>query len=45
MKHRFAEARHHLEQAEIRGAQEAEVNRLRLSIDQACGADLDRVLA
>jgi Tfp pilus assembly protein PilF len=44
MMHRFAEARHHLEQAEIRGAQEAEVSRLRLSIDQACGTDLDRVL-
>lgn len=44
MKHRFAEARHHLEQAEIRGAQEAEVNRLRLSLDQACGTNLDRVL-
>ena len=44
MMHRFAEARHHLEQAEIRGAQEADVSRLRLSIDQACGTDLDRVL-
>ena len=45
MMHRFAEARRHLEQAEIRGAQEADVSRLRLSIDQACGTDLDRVLA
>jgi tetratricopeptide (TPR) repeat protein len=44
MVHRFAEARYHLEQAEIRGAQEADVSRLRLSIDQACGTDLDRVL-
>ena len=44
MMHRFAEARHHLEQAEIRGAQKADVRRLRLSIDQACGTDLDRVL-
>ena len=44
MMHRFAEARRHLEQAEIRGAQEADVSRLRLSIDQACGTDLDRVL-
>ena len=44
MMHRFAEARHHLEQAEIRGAPEADVSRLRLSIDQACGTDLDRVL-
>ncbi len=45
MMHRFTEARQHLEQAEIRGAQEADVTRLRLSIDQACGTDLDRVLA
>ncbi len=45
MMHRFAEARHHLEQAEIRGAPKADVSRLRLSIDQACGTDLDRVLA
>ncbi len=44
MMHRFAEARRHLEQAEIRGAPEADVSRLRLSIDQACGTDLDRVL-
>ena len=44
MAHRFAEARRHLEQAEIRGAPEADVRRLRLSIDQACGTDLDRVL-
>ena len=43
--HRFAEARRHLELAEISGASEADVSRLRLSIDQACGADLDRVLA
>jgi hypothetical protein len=43
--HRFAEARHHLGQAEIRGAPEADVSRLRQSIDQACGTDLDRVLA
>ena len=44
MMHRFTEARHHLEQAEIRGAQETDASRLRLSIDQACGTDLDRVL-
>ena len=44
MMHRFAEARHDLDQAEIGGAQEADVRRLRLSIDQACGTDLDRVL-
>lgn len=44
MTHRFEEARYHLGQAEIRGAQEADVSRLRFSIDQACGTDLDRVL-
>ena len=44
MAHRFAEARRHLEHAEIRGAPEADVRRLRLSIDQACGTDLDKVL-
>jgi tetratricopeptide (TPR) repeat protein len=44
MMHRFAEARRHLDQAEIRGAQEADVSHLRLSIDQATGTDLDRVL-
>jgi hypothetical protein len=45
MTHRFAEARRHVERAEIHGAPEADVSRLRLSIDQACGADLDRVLS
>jgi tetratricopeptide (TPR) repeat protein len=44
MMHRFAEARCHLEQAETRGAPEADVSRVRLGIDQACGTDLDRVL-
>ena len=44
MMHRFAEARRHLEQAETRGAPEADVSRVRLGIDQACGTDLDRVL-
>ncbi len=44
MTHQFAEATHHLEQAKIRGAPEADISRLRLSIDQACGTDLDRVL-
>ena len=44
MMHRFAEARQHLEQAEIRGAPEADVGRLWLSIDQASGTGLDRVL-
>ena len=44
MMHRFADARRHLEQAEMRGAQKADVSRLRLSIDQACGTDVDKVL-
>ncbi|MFL9982612.1 tetratricopeptide repeat protein [Paraburkholderia sediminicola] len=44
MKHRFAEARDCLTQAEVRGAPPVTVNRLSLSIDQACGAQLDAVL-
>ena len=44
MAHRFADARHHLSQAEIGGAPAADVGRLRLNIDQACGNDLDGVL-
>ena len=42
--HRFAEARGHLAQAEIHGALQADVNRLMLSIDQACGTSLESVL-
>jgi hypothetical protein len=44
MAHRFAEAREHLTQAEARGAAPADVERLRLSIDQACGNRLESVL-
>jgi tetratricopeptide (TPR) repeat protein len=44
MTHRFAEARRHLAQAELRGAPSQELGRVRLSVDQACGTDLDRVL-
>jgi tetratricopeptide (TPR) repeat protein len=44
MTHRFAEARRHLAQAELRGAPSQELGRLRLSVDQACGTDLDRIL-
>ena len=44
MTHRFAEARSYLAQAEVRGAPPAAVNRLSLSIDQACGTRLDAVL-
>ena len=44
MAHRFAEARDHLANAERRGAMPADVRRFRLSIDQACGTDLESVL-
>jgi tetratricopeptide (TPR) repeat protein len=44
MGHRFAEARDYLAQAEIDGAAQADVNRLLLSIDQACGTRLESVL-
>ena len=44
MAHRFAEARDHLTQAEASGALPADVERLRLSIDQACGNRLESVL-
>ncbi|WP_426406864.1 hypothetical protein [Bradyrhizobium ganzhouense] len=44
MGHRFSEARQYLVQAEIGGAPTADVDRLRLSIDQACGSNLDNVL-
>jgi tetratricopeptide (TPR) repeat protein len=44
MAHRFGEARDHLTQAEARGTIPADVMRLRLSIDQACGTRLESVL-
>jgi tetratricopeptide (TPR) repeat protein len=44
MAHRFAEARDQLTQAAARGALPADVERLRLSIDQACGNRLEAVL-
>ena len=44
MTHRFADARRFLAQAEVGGAPPAEVLRLSLSIDQACGTRLDSVL-
>ena len=44
MAHRFSDARHYLAQAEIGGAPTADVHRLRLNIDQACGSNLDSVL-
>lgn len=44
MAHRFFEAKQYLVQAEIGGAPTADVDRLRLNIDQACGSNLDNVL-
>jgi tetratricopeptide (TPR) repeat protein len=44
MTHRFADARHFLTRAELGGAPAADVKRLRLNIDQACGSNLDKVL-
>jgi tetratricopeptide (TPR) repeat protein len=44
MTHRFADARRFLAQAELGGAPAADVRRLALNIDQACGANLDKVL-
>jgi tetratricopeptide (TPR) repeat protein len=44
MAHRFADARRHLAEAERRAAPPEGVNRLRLSVDQACGANLSKVL-
>jgi len=42
--HRFAEARDYLAQAEIQGAPPEATNRLSLSVDQACGTNLEAVL-
>jgi tetratricopeptide (TPR) repeat protein len=44
MAHRFCDARHYLAQAESSGAPTADVDRLRLNIDQACWVNLDVVL-
>jgi tetratricopeptide (TPR) repeat protein len=44
MMHRFADATHFLTRAELGGAPPADVNRLRLNIDQACGTNPDKVL-
>jgi tetratricopeptide (TPR) repeat protein len=44
MMHRFADARGFLAQAHIGGAQPADVNRLLLNLDQACGENLVKVL-
>jgi len=42
--HCFADARHHVGRAEIGGASSDDVQRLRITVDQACGVDLGRVL-
>jgi tetratricopeptide (TPR) repeat protein len=42
--HRFADARAFLARAEIAGVVSADVDRVRLNVDQACGADLGTVL-
>jgi hypothetical protein len=44
MTHRFTDARHYLAQAEIGGAPTDDIHLLKLNVDQACGANLDRVL-
>src|SRR5262245_1200499 len=43
--HRFADAREHLARAASLGAPRDEIDRHLLSIDQACGVELDAVLA
>ena len=42
--HRFSDARHHLAQASLGGAPSADVERILLNIDQACGSHLEEVL-
>jgi tetratricopeptide (TPR) repeat protein len=42
--HRFSDARHCLAQASLGGAPSAEVMRISLNVDQACGTNLDAVL-
>lgn len=44
MSHRFADASQHLAEAERRFVESDRVNRIRLSIAQACGSNLSRVL-
>jgi tetratricopeptide (TPR) repeat protein len=44
MMHRFADARQFLAQADIGGALPADVNRVLLNVDQACGENLGKVL-
>ena len=42
--HRFSDARHYLAQASLGGAPHEDVKRISLSVDQACGTNLDDVL-
>ncbi len=42
--HRFSDARHYLAQASLGGAPHEDVKRISLSVDQACGTNLDEVL-
>jgi tetratricopeptide (TPR) repeat protein len=45
MAHRFDDARGHLEHAELIGGAREAIERHSLAVDQACGLDLDHVLA
>jgi tetratricopeptide (TPR) repeat protein len=42
--HRFSDARHYLAQASLGGAPHEDVKRISLSVDQACGTNLEEVL-
>jgi tetratricopeptide (TPR) repeat protein len=42
--HRFSDARHYLAQARLGGAPNEDVKRILLSVDQACGTNLEAVL-
>ena len=43
--HRFDDARSHLARAELRGGARVDIERHSLAIDQACGVELEKVLA
>jgi tetratricopeptide (TPR) repeat protein len=42
--HRFSDARHYLAQASLCGAPSADIKRILLNVDQACGSHLEEVL-
>jgi tetratricopeptide (TPR) repeat protein len=44
VQHRFSDARHYLAQASLGGAPHEDVKRILLSVDQACGTNLEAVL-